>query len=80
MSFCMNFQLLPKCSAYARSTRQRCKQACVNGQEVCYYHGGATPARTSGKYRYASKNKRHERSLLIHELKTAGTLLSPQGQ
>lgn len=42
MRFKMNFQLLPRCGAKARSNGyQPCRQAAMsNGR--CYYHGGST--------------------------------------
>jgi hypothetical protein len=32
-----------RCSAYARSSGQQCRQAVVPGRNVCHYHGGKTP-------------------------------------
>ncbi len=70
MRFKMNFKILPRCNAKARSNQGLpCRQAAMcNGR--CYYHGGSTPIKNGFYTKMAKAQKRQQRIFINEARKT----------
>jgi hypothetical protein len=62
----------PRCSATAKSTRQRCQSPAVRGWSVCRMHGaggGASPGKAHPNYKHGMRTKEWTgRRKLVNEL------------
>ncbi len=70
MAFRMNFKILPRCSAKARSNNKNpCRQAAMkNGR--CHWHGGASPIK-HGAYSKMTTAIRSDMNVVVAEARSA---------